>query len=247
MKPSFRLALLVGMLAAVAVLVFPTIAPASEEEKDIVGLPSGGYGRGVGSGPLPCRAPLDCLGDTAFAFLGRTDQHGPTLTHYGYLTHLFGVEDGSLFADPILRTEATARFTFFAETTLVSRHELGDIIGTAARGTLTIYFHGAGSDFNHPPSFARGQAIAVFSVQFHNILNVQAPNQGIASAMADLVQLEADPFTLEGRRSRFGRKGLLERVWSTGQSTRTQVAPPQAFFLLGGQAVVTDQRRGHER
>lgn len=129
MKPSFNLTLLVATLATVALVVFPPPAPASEEEQDFVGLPS--------------------KGETAFAFLGRTDQHGPTLTHYGYLTHLFGVADGLLFADPTLRTEATARFTFFAETTLVSRHELGNIIGTAALGTLTIYFnHSAGGDFN---------------------------------------------------------------------------------------------------
>ncbi len=67
MKPSFRVVRLASTLLTVAVLVFLTTAPASEEEKDIVGLPS--------------------RGETAFAFLGRTDQHGPTLTHYGYLTH----------------------------------------------------------------------------------------------------------------------------------------------------------------
>jgi hypothetical protein len=228
MKPSFRLARLVATLLTVAVLLFPTTAPASEEEKDIVGLPS--------------------KGETAFAFLGRTDQTGPTLTHYGYLTHLFGVADGLLFADPARRTEATARFTFFATTTLTARHELGNLIVTAAPGTLTIYFnHSAGGDFNQPASFAIGQPIATFSVQFHNVLNVQTPDQGIASAIADLVQIEADRFTLDGNRSRFGRQGLLERVWSTGQGTRTQAAPPQAFFLLGGQVVVTGHRRGHER
>ena len=62
-------------------------------------------------------------GQTAFEILGRSDQSGPQVTHYGYLTHLFGLTDEQLFADANVRTEATARFTFLAVTTLDSRHQ----------------------------------------------------------------------------------------------------------------------------
>jgi hypothetical protein len=218
MKSSLRLALLVLVLAPVAFFVFPQTAPAGE--KAIVGAPSNGT--------------------RAWEFLGRSDQSGPDVTHYGYLTHIFGVADHLLFSDPNTRTEATARFTFLATTTLTSRHELGNIIATVAPGTLIIYFTDTpGSDFNDPTSFASGQPIAAFSVRYHNVLNVQAPNQGISSATADLLQLNADSFTLDGRWHRLGHRGLRERVWTTGQGTRTQVFPPRAFFLLGGNVVVT--------
>jgi len=218
MKHFLRLTLLVSVLAPVAFFVFPQMAPAGE--KIIVGNPS--------------------KGKSAWEFLGRSDQSGPDVTHYGYLTHIFGLADDMLFSDPNTRTEATARFTFFATTTLTSRHELGNLIVTAAPGTLTVYFNDTpGSDFNDPESFASGQPIATFSVHYHNILNVQAPDQGISSATADLQQLNADPFTLDGLRYRMGRKGLRERVVTTGQGTRTQVDPVLAFFFLGGNVIVT--------
>jgi hypothetical protein len=218
MKRSFSLGLLVSTLAMVACLVSPTVVPAAE--KAIVGTPP--------------------EGTKAVEFLGRSDQNGSNLTHYGYLTFIFGLADDLLFLDSNTRTEATARFTFFATTTLSSRFELGNLIATTAPGTLTIYFTDTpGSDFNDPRSFASGQPIATFSIQYHNILNVQAPNQGLSSAIADLVQLHADAFTLEGRRYFLGHKGLRERVWATGQGTRIQVDPLLSFFLLAGNITVT--------
>jgi hypothetical protein len=178
-------------------------------------------------------------GESALEFLGRSDQEGPSVTHYGYLTRLFGLADDTLFSDPTTRTEATARFTFFATTALTARHELGNIIITAAPGTLTICFNDTpGSDFSQPASFATGQPIATFSVQYHNILNVQGLNEGISSALADLVQQSASSFSLNGRRHHLGHQGLHLRVRATGQGTRTQVDPVKAFFLLGAQAIV---------
>ena len=178
--------------------------------------------------------------EKALELIGRSEQNGPVVTHYGYLTHIFGLADKQLFSDPNTRTEATARFTFFATTTITSRHELGNIITTAVPGTLTIYFNEApGGNFADPGSFGAGQPLTTHSVSYHNVLNVQAPDQGISSAFADLVQLSADSFILEGRRYRLGHKGLRERIWATGQGTRTQVDPLRAFFLLGGNIVVT--------
>jgi hypothetical protein len=216
MKYAFCLTLSALMLALVA--FSPQTAPA--EEIAIVGTPS--------------------TGTRAWDFLGRSDQRGPDVIHYGYLTHIFGLADDVLFSASNTPTEATARFTFFAKTTLTSRHELGNIIVTAAPGTLTIYFTDTpGGDFNHPTSFASGQPIATFSVQYHNVLNVQAPNQGISSATADLLQRTAASFTLDEHQYHLGYKGLRARIWTTGQGTRTRVDPLRAFFLLGGNVIVT--------
>lgn len=213
---SRRLVRLAVVPATVLFLVSPAVAA---EGGSVVGMPR--------------------HGESALEFLGRSDQEGPTVTHYGYLTDLFGLADDTLFSDPARRTEATARFTFFATTTLTARHELGNMIITSAPGTLTIYFNDTpGSDFGHPPSFATGQPIATFSVRYHNILNVQGVNEGISSALADLVQQGASAFRLNERQHRLGHPGLHLRVRATGQGTRTQVDPVKAFFLLGAQAVV---------
>ncbi len=179
------------------------------------------------------------LGETVLELVGRSDQDGNAVTHYGYLTRIRGLPDGLLFSDPSIRTEATARFTFFATTGLTARHVLGNIIATAAPGTLSIYFNETPSgDFSIPGSFAAGTPIATFSARFHNVLNVQAPGAGINSAVADLTQLSSDSFMLDGVRYRLGHRYLRERVLANGQGTRTQVDPPQSFFLWGANVAI---------
>jgi hypothetical protein len=147
----------------------------------------------------------------------------------------------SLFSNPNARSEATARFTFFAKTTLDSRFELGNLIKTSAPGELTLYLnenpHG---DFNNPGSFAGGNAIVSYSTRLHNVLNVQAPNQGITNAVVDLEQLRNGSINLNGHRYQWGHNGLRARLSATGQATRTQVDPLRAFFLVGGQVVIVD-------
>jgi hypothetical protein len=180
-------------------------------------------------------------GQTAFEILGRSDQDGPQVTHYGYLTHIFGLTDELLFADANVRSEATARFTFLAVTTLDSRHQHENIITTSAPGELTLFLNqNPGADFNHPASFAGGIAIAAYSTRYYNVLNVQAPNQGITVASVELTQLNSSAFVLGNRRLRLGQPGLRARLTANGSGTRTQVEPVRAFFLVGGNVVVID-------
>jgi hypothetical protein len=178
---------------------------------------------------------------TAFEFLARSDQDGPNVAHYGYLTHVFGLGDELLFADSNVRTEATARLTFLAATTLESRHEHGNIITTSAPGEMTLFFNqNPLGDFNQAESFAAGQPVASYSTRYYNVLNVQAPNQGITNAAVELTQIKAASFALGPHRLRLGRPNLRLRLLATGQGTRTQVDPLQAFFLVGGSAIVID-------
>src|SRR5262249_32850332 len=127
-----------------------------------------------------------------------------------------------------------------ATTTLTARDELGPIITTAAPGELTIYFHDTpNADFTDPASFTQGQPIAVFALRYRNILVVQAPDEGLSTALADLEQRSAEAFTLEGRQHHLGHQGLQARIEATGQGIRTSRDPLRAFFLLGGSTTVT--------
>jgi hypothetical protein len=178
-------------------------------------------------------------GENVLELVGRSKQDGSAVTHFGYLTRIRGLTDDLLFSDPSIPPEAKARFTFFATTTLTARHVLGNIIATAASGPLTIYFNETpGGDFGEPDSFKAGTPIATFSARFHNVLNVQALNAGIISAVADLIQLGDDPFMLDGVRYRLGQRHLRGRLSANGQGTRTQDVPPQSFFLWGGHVVI---------
>lgn len=174
-------------------------------------------------------------GQNALEFTGRSDQAGASVIHYGYFTHIHGLPDDSLFPGRALRTEATARFTYFATTTLNARHELENLITTAAHGTLTLYYRATpGASFSAPRSFAQGIPIATFSIRYHNVLNVQAPNSGIATAVADLTQTAGPLFSFNGGRRYLGVRGLRLRLEATGQGRRTQEEPLKATFVLGG-------------
>jgi hypothetical protein len=167
--------------------------------------------------------------DTFAEFIGRSDQNGAAITHYGYVTHLRGVPDAQLFFDPTTRTEATARLTYFATTTLNARHVVGNIITTAtAPGTLTFFLRATGgATFTNPASFAVGTPVATLALRYYNVLNVQGMNPqgqqvGIASATADA----------EGG-------GLRLRIVAAGQGTLLVNDPAQfvSVFLLGGTIV----------
>jgi hypothetical protein len=192
-------------------------------------------------GPAPARTqavggPL--IGQTALEFVGRSDQEQAALTHYGYLTHVAGLPDALLFSSATTRSEATARFTYMANTTLDTRHELGNLIVTAATGTLMIYFQARpAGDFNRPASFALGTPIATYAIRYHNVLNVQAPNAGIATAVAELTQQRVGLFPLQGLQI-LGFPGLRLRLSATGEGTRSQTQPLRSSFVLAGELVV---------
>jgi hypothetical protein len=172
----------------------------------------------------------EAAGTLTVEFLGRSEQTGASVTHFGYLTHVDGLDDAALFSDPAVRTEATARFTFVATTTLNARHVLGSIIVTAAPGTLTIVSQDVpGASFADPASFGAGATLATFSIRYHNVLNTSdTPATGHAAAVADVVQQGVpDASALRGR------------LTATGQGTLTVPDPPTSFFLLGGNIVFT--------
>jgi len=182
-------------------------------------------------------------GVNALEFISKIDQVSSTATSYGYLTHIFDVPDDALFANPTNPTEATARFTFSATQTLDTPRLVANLIVHSATGTVTFYFNqNPTGNFLNPSSFSSGQVIATYSTRSHDVLNVQAPNQGITTTVSNLEQLTANRFTLLGKQHQLGRKGLLLRAEATGEATRTQVTPLVSVTFSAGNVVITGQR-----
>lgn len=174
---------------------------------------------------LASAMPVASADDLA-EFIGRSDQSASTITHYGYVTHVSGFADAALFFDPVNRTEATARLTYFATTTLSSRHVLGNIITTATEpGTLTFFARpSAGATFSVPSSFAQGTPVATLSLRYHNVLTVQGANvlgQQVGGAVAT---------------ARAEGLGLRLRFAASGQGTLLVNDPANfvSVFLIGG-------------
>ncbi len=175
-------------------------------------------------------------------FIGRVDQNGGNFTFIGYLTRVKGLDEASLFAggDPTARTEKTARFTLYAETTLTSRSKVENVFAVDSTGRLDIFFDetpSGSADFTDPGSFSQGDLIASFSIRFQNSISVIAENQGISKGWGVLAQTKAGHFRLDGRRLQFGHVGQRQRVFAAGQGTLLNPGTPVSVIFITGNMV----------
>ena len=179
-----------------------------------------------------------------YEFVGRVDQVGGDFTGYGYLSYIRGLDNNQLFTNPLQPGEATARFTFFTTITLTSRAVISSVFAIDSAGATTFYFNpAAGASFHDPQSFTKGSKIVTADVRYQNVLNVQAPNLGIATGVGELVQHSAAAFTLGGQSYQLGHTGMIQRIATTGEGTRTDAVKPVSFVVLSGNAVDTGQRQ----
>jgi hypothetical protein len=184
-------------------------------------------------------------GVNAVEYVGRVDQDGSNFVSYGYLTHISGLTDTLLFSGTFpFVSEVDAHFTFYTTATLTSRYILTSttsaIFVIDSIGTSVYYYNPTpGATFTNPVSFAAGIPIVTATVRSQNVLNVQAPNLGVGTNFAEFTQTGASPFTLNGQAYQLGRIGVLERIFSTGEGTRTDPITPKSFTLVAGNAVVT--------
>src|SRR5439155_1173360 len=86
---------------------------------------------------------------------------------FGYLSELAGIDESKLFTgqNPMDRSEATARFTFFSSAKRLTRSENVNLLNSAGTGETTLYFNDAGgASFADPSSFRKGVAVAALLV-----------------------------------------------------------------------------------
>jgi hypothetical protein len=184
-------------------------------------------------------------GQTAYEFVAQIDQTGFDLTIYGYLTQVNGLVGDALFVegtDPAGRGEASAYLTMQATGTLNARSILQPIFATNAELTLTIYYNNSpAASFEDSASFAAGTPVATSTIRLQNILNVQAPDLGIANSTGESVQTESTPFSLNGRDVQFGRVGMTARLNAFGQGFRQSEEPLSVRLITAGNAIVIGQ------
>jgi hypothetical protein len=182
------------------------------------------------------------LGLTATEFVGREDQNGANFIAYGYLTYVHGLTDTLLFSstNPLLNNETTARLTYYATASLTARSVISSVFTVNSIGTVIYYFNQTpNGDFSNPNSFASGVPIVTGTVRYQDILNVQAPNLGIATGTGEFTQVGIAPFTVGGQTFQLGRVGIQERIFTTGEGTRTDPITPKSFVVQAGNAFVT--------
>jgi hypothetical protein len=176
---------------------------------------------------------------TAIEVIGALVQDGLKLTGYGWVTHIDGLADASLFTDPSVRQEGSARLTWYAEADVTGRSVLGEVFSVSANGEVRfVYRSSGGARLDAPDSFAAGRLVARHSARLRTVLTVIAPDHAVVDITGELRQVETRAFTLGGASRRLGRNGLRQRFSAAGLGIRTDAVAPRATFHVAGGLVV---------
>jgi hypothetical protein len=177
------------------------------------------------------------------------NQVGTSMTGFGYLTRVQGLPASALSTrppaknsiDPRSSDPSTARFTVLGAATLEAVSQMGSVITAIGSGSMRIFYQpGGGASFGDPASFGRGQEIAAFEMGFQNNLALDDPNKAGVRLTADLSQLTAPSFRIDGSARRFGDKGLPWNLQATGRGQRTEPTAPRSQFFLSADMGVVD-------
>jgi hypothetical protein len=176
-------------------------------------------------------------GETAFEFIATVNQNGANFTATGYLTAVSGLPEALLFTDPVIRSQATARFTVSVSAKLVSRNVLGVMFVLDEAGTLTVsYSETAGVA---PVAIVTGSLTLQTSVQVTTqFTSAQSPGKGNFRATGEVVRTATQIFTLGGVPYEFGDVSHPWLITAAGDGTLTDPNAPVAQIVLGGSALV---------
>jgi hypothetical protein len=204
---------------------------------------------GVQLAPAAERGDLgsDARGGSSIEFVGRAEQTGASISIFGYVTHVEGLEDASLFAtaNPLLRNETTARVSFKAQTQISQAFQVlpqpatSSLFDTDSSGSLAFYFQDSPSarSFDNPSSFGAGAPIASYTLRFQDVVAALVgvdPARGVVDSNGELCQQSVSPFTLQGAQHRLGHPGSEQQVFTHGWTVRTSPNPPRSFTHFGG-------------
>jgi subtilisin family serine protease len=183
-------------------------------------------------------------GQNALELIGQINQSGFNLTAYGYVTDANGLDSNLLFAEgtnAMLRSEQTARLTYYGTGIGISRAVHENIFASVVTATLTFYWNDVPAEFtfDDPASFEQGTPVATLTLRLHSLLNVQEPNVGVLSTVADASQDSAEVFMINGQSYQLGHPGLTERFTLFGQGFRSSTEPLAAQYRFAGNAVLT--------
>jgi len=180
--------------------------------------------------------------------IGRIDQEGPSFEGYGYVTHLSGAEDASLFAQgasggpaAVEASEDSALLTFTFSTDLTSRAIHPPIFTTKSEGTIDFYFsEQPAGDFDDPASFTEGDRVAGGALGVDTTVSVYAPESGIVTADGTFEQESSSSFELDDGSHELGEEGLEMSVSMKGQGELLDAALPRSVIDFSGDLTASD-------
>jgi hypothetical protein len=178
-------------------------------------------------------------GGNGFEFVGVIQQVGLDFTLAGYITNLAGIDSSLLFGNGgrLEHTEGTARLAITGTAAVTARSILQNLFVLTVEGAVQFSLIEPGASFEQPGSFS-GDTVTSCAVAIQNVINVQAPQAGIATGFGTLEIESTDPFTLSGQEMVIGEPGLRYRISLTGQGQLGNPETPEATILVAGNGVV---------
>jgi hypothetical protein len=183
---------------------------------------------------------LGAPGANVFELVGVIQQLGLDFQLSGYVTTLAGVNSALLFdgADPLGRSEATARLAIVGSASGTARSILQNLFVVNAEGAVQFVLIEPGASFETAESFSVGTPVATLSVTIQNVINVQAPQTGIATGFGTLEIDSSEPFALNGESLVIGEPGLRYRLTLTGQGILHNPETLEATILVAGNGIL---------
>jgi len=226
------------VLVSLALMGFGASAAGQQATPD-----SGGHGAG---------ASVQGEELTLFSFVGRIEQDGGSMVAYGYLTHIYGLNDADLFTGsfPPANPADAARYTFVTTGALVARYVVGNIFSVVANVSTTYYFEDQGAHgcvsppgcSPDPGPFGSGTPIAASSGRDSDVNNVQAPGQGVLTGTGELTLVATPSNHSVHAPLSLWKPGVKVRITYVGEATRTDSPPdpthPKSVSLIVGQGTV---------
>jgi len=175
-------------------------------------------------------------GEIVFEFIGTINQNGANFAATGYLTAVAGLPEKVLFTDPVTRSQDSARFTFAATATLVSRNVIRPMFVLDETGTLTVTFRETAGGV--PVAIASGPVKLQSSVQVTApFMSVQSPGKGNFRLTGEFVRTHTSSFQLGGVTYEFGDARIPWVLTASGDGTLTEPNAPIAQIVAAGNAV----------
>ena len=175
-------------------------------------------------------------GEIVFEFIGTINQNGANFAATGYLTAVAGLPEKVLFADPVTRSHDSARFTFAAAATLVSRNVIRPMFVLDETGVITISYRETAGGM--PVVVASGPVNLQSTVQvIAPFMSAQSPGKGNFRLTGEFVRTQTSSFELGGVNYEFGEARIPWLLTASGDGTLTEPNAPISQVVAAGNAV----------
>jgi hypothetical protein len=145
---------------------------------------------------------------------------------YGYVSYLSGIDTSALITPGGVMSEQSALLTFYSDTATERVLTTGPMRAINRSGEVTIYLNMTpAGNFSDPESFRQGVAVMKATLRHQVVLNTAT---NAFTAHFDCIITSSEPFTLNGKTYRLGKRGEPFTIDFSGHLN--QNGPPSGFM-----------------